>query len=194
MEWFKHPGRSLTYIRERSGPNMELWGTPHLMYWGLDGTPSTNHCCFLFERYDCSKSNSTNLVLNLEYHNMIGSEELFRGQRYQRPVLNRWWPRHWLYPLSLNHKSLFSCLRRRKLLTQIGNELEQGNNWFFNDHAESYFHHVVLCSALDLFAFLLNINGFSEGCYRRRDRSHQDSKIAKIANVSASYSNQKHGG
>ena len=41
---------SFMYIRKRSGPNLEPWGTPALVSSRLDVTQSTTTHCFLFDR------------------------------------------------------------------------------------------------------------------------------------------------
>ena len=42
--------RSLKYIRNNSGPNMEPWGTPHLMSMVLESCLLNDTYCFLSSR------------------------------------------------------------------------------------------------------------------------------------------------
>ena len=46
---------SLTYIKNRSSPSIELWGTPHIILHAWEYVPAISTICFLSLKYDTNQ-------------------------------------------------------------------------------------------------------------------------------------------
>ena len=67
MPWvvdFKQSGKRFIYNKNKSGPKIDPWSTPHEITLFLDNSPLTLHCCFLFIKYDSGHFSSMPRIQN----------------------------------------------------------------------------------------------------------------------------------